>query len=214
MIIALAAEKGGAGKTTTAVNVAAWRARQGRRVLLVDGDIKQASASAWVAFRMQHENAAPVECVRIDSGILAKQVRAMAKDYDDIVIDYRGAADGGMLGALSVAHRCVTPCRPGQWDLVSLANMSELVETARGANPDLDAVAFINQAVTNDGGTDEREAQEVIADVPGYRLLQPVIHLLKPFARCAATGLSVLELEPAGSRSVRELEAVAAEVWA
>lgn len=214
MIIALAAEKGGAGKTTTAVNVAAWRARQGRRVLLVDGDIKQASASAWTAFRMQHEDAAPIECVRIDGAMMARQVRAMAKDYDDIVIDYRGAADGGMLGALSVAHRCVTPCRPGQWDLVSMVNMSEAVETARGANPDLDAVAFINQAVTNDGGADERGAQEVLAEVPGYRLLAPVVHFLKPFGRCAATGLSVLELEAPGSRAVLELEAIAAEVWA
>lgn len=214
MILSVVNQKGGAGKTTTAVNAAAWRARQGRRVLVVDGDIKQASASAWVTLRMQHDDVPAVECVRIDAGMMARQVRAMAGDYDDIVIDYRGAADAGMLGALSVSHRCVTPCRPGQWDLVSMVNMSEAVETARGANPDLDAVAFINQAVTSDGGSDEREAQGIVADVPGYRLLKPVIHLLKPFSRCAATGLSVLELEPAGSRAVREMEAIAAEVWA
>jgi chromosome partitioning protein len=46
MIIGVLNQKGGVGKTTLSVNMAAVYAQQGRRVLLVDAD-PQGSAMAW-----------------------------------------------------------------------------------------------------------------------------------------------------------------------
>src|SRR3546814_10926670 len=47
-IITVATQKGGAGKTTTSMNVAADFARRGYRALVVSAD-KQGSAVAWAA---------------------------------------------------------------------------------------------------------------------------------------------------------------------
>ena len=50
MIIAVINQKGGAGKTTIALNLAAALAAEGKRVLLIDADPQQ-TAQDWAAIR-------------------------------------------------------------------------------------------------------------------------------------------------------------------
>ncbi len=147
MIILIGGEKGGTGKTTLATNLAVLRTRDKEDVLLLDTD-KQGSASMWTQMRGENNTEPPVNCVQLFGKGLGNQVRDLAKRYEDIIIDAGGRDSVELRAAMVVADKVYIPFQPSQYDVWTLDHMQELVETARGFNPDLEAYGVISRAST------------------------------------------------------------------
>lgn len=211
-IILIGGEKGGTGKTTLAVNLAALRALQGRDVLLIDTDI-QASASYWAQTRDEAGIQPRVACIQKFGKGLQTEVRDLAKRYQDIVIDAGGRDSVELRAALVIAERVFIPIQPSQFDIWTLGRMDDLVKTAQGFNPELQAWVVISRASTNPSVNEVAEARSLLADFEHVQLSSAVIRDRIAYRKAARDGLSIEELKPTDPKAGEEIQALFQEVF-
>jgi len=200
MIIALLNQKGGVGKTTLALNLAAAAHLDGRRALLVDLD-SQGSALDWYAARSDRPDSplSGLITVKLDRVVSAHQFAQLANSYDVVVLD--GPARLGELtrSAAIAADLVAIPVQPGPFDLwaggetLASLDQADAIRRELGRGP-IGRVWVINRAST--GTKLARQAPEVLATAGA--VAPTIIHQRIAFASSAAIGESVLTTEPDG----------------
>lgn len=211
-IILIGGEKGGTGKTTLAVNLAALRALQGRDVLLIDTDV-QASASYWAQSRDEAQTRPRIACIQKFGKGLPTEARDLARRYQDLIIDAGGRDSVELRSSLVVAERVFIPIQPSQFDIWTLGRMDDLVRTAQGFNAELRASVVISRASTNPSVNEAAEARTLLADFEHLRLANAIIRDRIAYRKAARDGLSVDELKPGDPKAIEEMRALFREVF-
>lgn len=123
-IITIISQKGGSGKTTTALNLAVAARQAQKRVLLLDID-PQASATAW--YRQRVDKSLVVQATH--PAALAEMRRiAEEQGVNWIIVDTAAQTDSNAAAAVDVADIALITCRPSVMDLRAVPNSIRLCQ--------------------------------------------------------------------------------------
>lgn len=116
-VVTIAQQKGGAGKTTLAVQLAVAIAQSGKTVAMLDID-PQGSLSRWAALREEAGIANPALTVRqIQGWRTAGEVEKLARSHDYVLIDSPPHMETEARIAVRAASLVLIPIQPSPMDL-------------------------------------------------------------------------------------------------
>jgi chromosome partitioning protein len=144
MIIALTGQKGGIGKSTTAVNLAVAALARGRRVLVVDAD-PQGTVRTWGEVASEAGQRTPTIVAMGATMHRTGQLGAVAPSYDLTIIDCPPRHGEVSRSALMVADVAIFPCGPTAVDAWALAGAVEVFEEARALRDGLSGCVLITR---------------------------------------------------------------------
>lgn len=195
MLLLVANEKGGVGKTTIAVNLAAMCALAGKETVLIDTDQQQSTAS-WSAVRHENEISPPLLCMT-KTGKVGYDLAMMKEKFEVIIVDAGGRDSIEMRQAMAVCDKAIIPIKPSQFDMWSLGRMENLVKDVQEKiDSAVNSFAFINAASANPAVRETSEVREALAEyAESFPCLNSVITERIAFRKAARDGLSVLELQ-------------------
>lgn len=215
MLVLVANEKGGVGKTTIAVNLAVLSALSGKETLLVDTDAQQSTAS-WSAVRHENEISPRITCIT-KTGKVGYDLAMLKEKYEVVVVDAGGRDSIEMRQAMAVADKVIIPIKPSQFDVWSLGRMTSLIkDVTERIDAPVNAFCFINAASSNPSVRETAEVREILEEHKEFfPTLNAVITERIAFRKAARDGLGVLELSKdlVDVKAVAEIQALYEEVF-
>ena len=207
MIILVGNQKGGCGKSTTAVNLSACLAHKGSDVLLVDAD-KQGTATNWV--RDRQETQLPVVNSVQKSDNIHHCLLDLAQRYQVVVVDAAGRDSRDLRTGMIAADILLMPFRPSQPDLDTLPTMQEILTSALDLNPKLQPFALLTMAPTNPAINEIAQSKSVFADSSDIQLLETIIFERKVYRDGMSEGRGVVEMS--NSKAAAEFQSLVTEL--
>lgn len=211
MILLVGGEKGGAGKSTIACNLAAYLALLDKDVLLLDADPQKTSTS-WLYRRSLLESSKRKALNSIEkTGDIYNTLMDIKQRYEYIIVDTGGRDSKELRSGLIAADVMYSPVKPSQIDIDTLAKMDELVEQAKTLNKNLNAYTIITHAPTNPQMDDKEETEKILSAMPQFILSNISLSYRASYWRTMGQGLSILEYTD--EKAKREVLALGASVF-
>ncbi|MAS36257.1 MAG: peptide transporter [Anaerolineaceae bacterium] len=202
--LAVLNQKGGAGKTTLSTNIACQLQLNDYRVLLVDSD-PQGSARDWhAASDGQH-----LPVVGLDRATLDRDIKAITKDYDWVVIDGAPQLREMAVAAIKAADVILIPVQPSPYDIWACSDLVELIKSRQEVTDGRPKTAFVISRVIQ-GTKLSKEVREALAEY-GLPVFEHFTSQRVIYPNSAASGSTPMLMEPSGE-GAKEVQRITREL--
>jgi chromosome partitioning protein len=198
-VIAVANQKGGAGKSTLATNLAVMFASDKKKVLLIDADTQQNTTLRWHADRAQYkEMVVPIDVCGLTARNLLPSTQSYKKQYDVIIIDGGARITAEAHAAVGAADFLIVPVKAVKADVDSTSVFLEVVAQNMEVREDLIAGILINE-VNERTSLAKSMIEELKAFEDSFGIFQQRIGSYQAFRDAISSGLGVTELSERSS---------------
>lgn len=211
-VIGVGGEKGGAGKTTLATNIAALAAQRGLRVGLLDSDAEKPDAYGWHLRRSQLAVLPQLMCKRA-GGDIDDAIIAMREATDLLVIDTAGIDSPELRYAVAYADVFFAPFNPSRFDWDTCQKVGSIVALARPFNPGLRAHSVLAGVSNHRNSRSTQRARAALSKSSVLPCLDAAMHMLEVWRDCADSGRGVCDTEVAKARADIEAITDEAKIW-
>lgn len=205
-VTAVINQKGGAGKTTLAMNLAAGLAKRGNTVV-VDLD-PQGSSVQWAS---QGSVPFPAAVKQIQGKWDAQSLRHSFRAFSHVVLDCPPSIDShASLQALRACDVALIPVLPSPVDLWASLRLPQEIEEARRDRPQLKAFLVLNQVEPHSAFSGAMT--DALAEF-GMPVLTSTVRRRAAFRNAALDGVSVYQMGGRGAGAAADIQAIINEVF-
>ena len=205
MIIVIANSKGGVGKSTLAVHLAAWLHEQGHTVTLADCDT-QHSSSEWIS-----EAVPDIKTVRLDNpNDILDRLPILGQQTEYVVADGPGSNTETSRALLLRGDLALVPCKASMLEVRALAQATNVLRQAqdiRGGHPR--AIIVLSMVGKTYRLTQDMKDAAAALELP---LAKTALTLKQIYADAPGQGAVVWQLGARGSEAADEVKALFREV--
>jgi chromosome partitioning protein len=190
VITVIANLKGGSGKSTVTFNLGLWLQMKGQPVVAYDLDPQQTLSD--VAEVRREEGYTPPLQVNQPRENMIDDMQYHSKKTQ-VLVDVGASNMDAMKQALTIADRIIIPVPPSQPDVWATQRFLNIVSDLDRKHK-AEIHVFVNRADTHSAVKESDETEEVLAQLPGVRLIPQRLHQRTVYRRSLSEGMSIFEI--------------------